>query len=384
MLNDSLNTELSKLNMAGAAINYSLDNNRFIISINGYSDKIIEVIRLAASNLVQNDFSNKRFESIKQDLQDTLENYKNKKLYDLAYSDAQFVLYPATFHPELALAALKSINLEEIIHIKNTILSSYVHESFIYGNVSQQEALGLQYAFFSSIPVNKNPNPVNIAKEPYIKLSQDKDYVWFVNPSNTDSNSIVTIYQASQIGYKARGMAALLAQLIQPEIYSQLRTKEQLGYVVGVAPQRHLDSTGLLFYIESPKAIPSYLLGRLENFLKEYQSTLTNMSQETFDVNKRSLIHTLRVRPKTFTTQSTDYINNIVDGQYEFNSQADIADILEKTTKEDVLKFYHDLLINHLSIRRLISSTPDKSFRNSPNKSVITDLKEFQKAAELY
>jgi secreted Zn-dependent insulinase-like peptidase len=90
------------------------------------------------------------------------------------------------------------------------------------------------------------------------------------------------------------------------------------------------------------------------------------------------------VRPKTFTTQSTDYINNIVDGQYEFNSQADIADILEKTTKEDVLKFYHDLLINHLSIRRLISSTPDKSFRNSPNKSVITDLKEFQKAAELY
>ena len=384
MLTDALNTEASRLNMAGTSISYSLDNNKFIITINGYNDKIITAVTLAANVLVQNSFSLQRFQSIKEDLQDVLNNYKNKQLYNLAISDVQFLLYPETFTPDSSLAALEHINFEEIIYIKNALLDQFIAESFIYGNVSKTEAMQLEHTFLQAIKINTTSDPVTVSNEQYIKLPKNKDYLWFINPAKNEANVIAAAYQSPHLGLKARGMSALLAQLIQPAIFAQLRTKEQLGYVVGVTIQRHLDAPGLLFYVESPHAKSGVLLDRLETFLQNYQQTLANMSQQDFDNNKQALIHTLKVSPKTFTAQATNYFTNIVDGQYKFNSQLEIASVLHTLSKSDLLKFYNELLINNASKRRLLAVSLDPNLSNDHRKIIISDLKEFHQSMEVY
>lgn len=84
---------------------------------------------------------------------------------------------------------------------------------------------------------------------------------------------------------------AVLSHLMEEPCYDQLRTKEQLGYMVWSGLSGTYGIKSLWFVIQSTDRGPAYLENRVENFLELfYTEKLKTMDAETFASNVRFFV----------------------------------------------------------------------------------------------
>ena len=78
----------------------------------------------------------------------------------------------------------------------------------------------------------------------------------------------------------------LFAHLINAPCFDQLRTKEQLGYIVWSFGDMTKGFRTFRIMIQSNNANPNKLNCRIESFLNSFGDFIEKMDDETFNVNK--------------------------------------------------------------------------------------------------
>ena len=79
---------------------------------------------------------------------------------------------------------------------------------------------------------------------------------------------------------KDEALLELLCQLLSEPSFDQLRTKEQLGYIVNTATTITGQTSFLRIIVQSNSQDPEYLDERIEKFLISYRDTLKNMTED--------------------------------------------------------------------------------------------------------
>ena len=116
-----------------------------------------------------------------------------------------------------------------------------------------------------------------------------------------------------------RAKVQMLDQILHEPCFDQLRTKEQLGYIVYCGYYTSFTTHGLYFTIQSEKTA-TYLDSRIENFLETMATTLAEMSSEEFEKNKRSLVDKLLEKSKDLEQESNKHWGHIDNEYYAFDS----------------------------------------------------------------
>jgi len=80
-------------------------------------------------------------------------------------------------------------------------------------------------------------------------------------------------------------------QFISEPFFSDLRTAQQLGYVVHSNNSVHRDRLIALFLIQSPTKCSEYLVKATNKFLTEFKQKFDDISDEDFQQQKDS-VHT--------------------------------------------------------------------------------------------
>ena len=75
------------------------------------------------------------------------------------------------------------------------------------------------------------------------------------------------------------------------------------------------------------------------------------MDDETFEINKKSVINNLLEKPKTIYEQKSKYWREIRSSRYQFEREENVAKQLENVKKEDILKFYREYIVNSSNTR---------------------------------
>jgi insulysin len=96
--------------------------------------------------------------------------------------------------------------------------------------------------------------------------------------------------------------------------FDQLRTKEQLGYVVFSGARTTSTTIGYRFIIQSERT-PEYLESRIDSFLAGFEAILEKMSDSEFEGHKRSLI-TKRLEKLKNLDQESGRIWSHIDSEY--------------------------------------------------------------------
>lgn len=112
-------------------------------------------------------------------------------------------------------------------------------------------------------------------------------------------------------------MLSLLVHLIHEPAFDQLRTQEQLGYVVSTGTRIAASAMALGIKIQSTRA-PWFLEERVEAFLEHFHDTLAEMSLEDFEVKKDGLIVKLLERPKNLYEETVSFWGQVREGYYDF------------------------------------------------------------------
>lgn len=142
-------------------------------------------------------------------------------------------------------------------------------------------------------------------------------------PNADDVNSGLTYYchVGNIADAKKRATLMLYANIAREPCFDQLRTKEQLGYIVGSSMWQSIGSMGWRVVVQSERE-PSYLESRVDNFLESLQAKLLSMSEEEFTVHKNGLIAELLEKPKNLGEEASRFWSHISTGYYDFSRRA--------------------------------------------------------------
>ncbi|KAH5619447.1 hypothetical protein HBI51_252370 [Parastagonospora nodorum] len=161
--------------------------------------------------------------------------------------------------------------------------------------------------------------------------------------------------------------------------FNQLRTIEQLGYVVLSGQSSVGTWAGYRILIQSEKDC-RYLERRIEHFLDTFEKTLHEMSEAEFDDHKRAMITKLLRKLNNLSEEDLRLWNHIFSDAYDF-CQADAdAEHVRTLTKEDMVDFYAYYISpssperSKLSVHLQAQSKPKKLHLNEEKNSALAAL----------
>ncbi|KAG0487975.1 hypothetical protein HPP92_006786 [Vanilla planifolia] len=278
----------------------------------------------------------------------TLKNVNIKPLNHSSYLRLQ-VLREKFWDADEKLICLVNTSLSDLEAFIPELLSELHVEGLCHGNLSEEEARKILNIFRNTFPVN--PLPLGLRHQDRVLcLPSGARLVRSMPVKNAlEVNSVVELYfqieQDSGLNSnKLRAIVDLFSNIIEEPCFDQLRTKEQLGYIVECGPRMTYRVLGYCFSVQSSKYNPCYLHTRINDFVCSLQQLLETLDDETFENHKNCLIAAKLEKDPSLSYETGRYWTQIVDGRYLFGMPKLEAEELKTITKVDVMDWYKTYL----------------------------------------
>ena len=98
----------------------------------------------------------------------------------------------------------------------------------------------------------------------------------------------MTYYEVGVQGsdLKAKLTNSIVMQCLSEPFFNELRTQQQLGYVVFSRAVNTRDVLGAQFIVQSPKRSCEYIVNSINDFLLEMRTKMASLTPEEFEVQK--------------------------------------------------------------------------------------------------
>merc|ERR1712039_893891 len=152
-------------------------------------------------------------------------------------------------------------------------------------------------------------------------------------------------------------LAALAGQILGQRFFDELRTKQQLGYIVsGSAYTERFGFVGLRFIVQSEKA-PEEVADRVRMWTASAWVHLQeNVTQAEFVEYRAALLAQLRERPKSLSEEFGRNWSEVASRSLSFKHREVLASHLEQITLADLQRFSAERLQNAPASCILVSS----------------------------
>ncbi|ORZ23200.1 Metalloenzyme, LuxS/M16 peptidase-like protein [Absidia repens] len=346
MLIDSLNEYAYYAEVAGLTYDLASQSNGLLLEISGYSDKLPLLMEKVVDRMKHPEFDAERFKVVK---------HQTEKCYRNFYLDAPF--QHAAYHLTYAIREqmwtcddlakeLVDIDVEEVEHTYTEFLSHLHIEALVLSSIDAEATTTMMQRVESILGPRPLIDSQHVSTRTVI-LPWGHSYVHKLPVHDKDDvNSAIEMYlQVCDVtDVKLRTQLSLMAQIAQEPCFNQLRTMEQLGYIVISGVRRHVGMGGLRFIVQSERDTV-YLENRIMDFLETtLADILTNMTDADFTSQVASLIADKKEKFNNMGQEGGKYWAEIESGYYEFDDiDKDVAELLT-LNKTDLIDFYHTYL----------------------------------------
>ncbi|DBA00232.1 TPA: hypothetical protein N0F65_007876 [Lagenidium giganteum] len=339
-----------------AGMDYSLSfNSRAIeLYVGGFSHKLpLLLFKIVEQMLAMTkpDFSYTEavFERMKDRTKRMYQNFFLEEPYQHAMYATNLLLESTKWSVEEKIEAINAVKLKDLVLHAQVLFQQLFVETFFYGNIETAGAHSLladvlkHFEFgdkvFPLLPSQNNrPRIVQLAPETeYAFLRRE----W--NPENCNS-AICSIYQLGEESIELRARLELFAHMIKEPCFNQLRTQEQLGYLVFSGAMREEGIEYFRVLIQSDVASPTVLDQRIELFLTTFRGVMVQMAPKLWSKNVQAVVKALVEKPKRESEEFMRSWREIAHETFVFDRRHRVAAIVETLQKADLLAFYDEFI----------------------------------------
>jgi len=196
----------------------------------------------------------------------------------------------------------------------------------------------------------------------------------YTAPNPAERNSACEVYL--QVGMDEGDswlLLALLATLLDQPFYSELRTKQQLGYIVQSSVTESDGVRALVLSVQSSVLPPPQVEERIDTFLRSFRDTLAALSDAELDAYREALAVQATDVDKRLGQQAGRLWSEIVQRRYDYGRPWRTASRVRKVTRQQLLAFYDRVLAPGApETRRLATHVFDQ--KGSPPSLVLDPL----------
>ena len=330
---DRLNSETYPAYLAGLSFSLGVGSSGFGVAVSGYADKQLPLLERILKELHEHEIDADRFTVQKAELiEDWLNTQQDRPFRQtMARLDSQLRAdsWPAT---ELA-AALEEVQVADLYAFRQRALAEVGVLAMLHGSVTTEDAEALAGSIRSAVTVADierfRPSVRDLVQAEVDELAVDHN-----------DAALVLYVQDEDESWASRARSSLAVTILQPQYFHELRTEQQLGYIVGMTNQTIAQRGGVTFIVQSPSAPVAQIEAATIEFMDQQIEAFANTTEAELAEHKAGLINRLLESPKNLSERSSRYWADLNNAYWTLDSREQIAAEVEKLTVADIQAMY--------------------------------------------
>ncbi|CAG8885895.1 unnamed protein product [Penicillium nalgiovense] len=328
LVRDSLDEYSYDAELAGLDYHLSANILGLDISVSGYNDKMSALLEKVLNTMRGLVINQDRFDIIKERLMRAFRNAEYQQPYYQVGDYTRYLLAERSWVNEQYLEELEHVECKDVVNFFPQLLEQTHIEVLAHGNLYKEDALRMTDAVEKilggrSLPPSQWYLRRNMTLPPGVNY-----YYLYIGLFSDDV---------------LRSKLQLFAQLTDEPAFDQLRSKEQLGYVVWSGARYNATTLGYRVIIQSERTA-HYLESRIETFLREFGPILEKMPEEEFEGHKRSVVNKRLEKLKNLSSETGRYWSHVGSEYFDFLQHETDAANVRTLTKADLVAFYRQYI----------------------------------------
>mmetsp|Transcript_15952 Transcript_15952/g.22803 ORF Transcript_15952/g.22803 Transcript_15952/m.22803 type:complete len:909 (-) Transcript_15952:68-2794(-) len=334
--------------MASLHCNFQPSKYGIEIHLSGFNHKLHLLLKMVVAEIrtIQSNLTSEVFTRIQDKLFQQYQEFFFSQPYSHASYAADLALERSKFSIEKKIEALQLISVERFIEFSMSFLTDIQLEILVHGNVSRIEGAEIAATLIDGFKLK--PNMAIQPLQKVIKLNSTQEYLLRLPEFNgADTNSaLATLYQIGVIDIETNATLAFLHHLVKEPSFNELRTQEQLGYIVFTTIKTNGNNVkSLMFLIQSDVYSPVFLDARVEAFIDRFRAKLVGMPHEEFQANINAVVDLFLEKNKNLGEETSQYWSEISNQTYLFKRYQLIAEFVKTKMSLDILLGFFDSFI---------------------------------------
>ena len=376
-LTDSISAAVGDAGLAGVEYKRELSTEGYKFTVSGFGDSPARFAQFFAQQLRTYQITPQRFDAMKELALRAIKSYGQTEAFQLAQDRRDALTREFQFLPAEQLDTVENATPASVNLFAKRYFSRGRLEVLIHGNLAPEEAVSVTRDIATTVDTKAVPDSALVRRR-HLRIAANENVLDAGRIAGVNS-AIVMDYQFKDESPATRAAALVLGSFMNQPFYAELRTKQQLGYIVGSASTASLRQRFFTFTIQSSDYGPVELRKRAEAFISTMPATLS----ATTDVQWDSLIAGARAnleqKPKSISEKAEMLFAAAYDFDAEWNRRQAALAALDKLTKEQAVSILTEVLSGPDLRRRTVMLHTDNHAEHNPVSASFSDRSNWKR-----
>lgn len=357
-LRDALEPALADAALAGIEFTLASSLEGVNLTVTGYGDSPVRFATYLAGQLRSFAVTSERFESLKEVALRGLRSYAQTEAYQLARDRRDAITREFQFLPDELIARTSTATWPEVQAFAQKFFARGKLEAVVHGHLAPDAAVAATRDIAARLGAAPVP-AADLLRRRHLAIAPGENIVdaGLINGVNA---AFVRDYLLPDDSPATRAAAVVVANFFGDPFYSELRTKQQLGYIVGSSSAASLRQRYFTFVVQSSGYAPNELQQRAEAFIATLPAALAAVTDAQWATLIAGARSTLEEKPKSIGEKAGLFFANAFTYDGEWDRREATLAALDQLTKEQAVALLTAALDPTKSRRRTILLHSDK------------------------
>jgi len=344
LLADKLDPVRQQAVQAGLGFAIQSSDEGLSIQLFGYDEKLPALLEQLLKAIADERVDSQRFSRLKRIYAQELANSRHALPFQQVMQAVLRSVAEGVYSPKVLYEAVALLTPEKLQAYKQQFLQKLEVEMLTLGNLTEAESRKMAEELKQIL---LSQSTLTAVKEPATLLPQQDRVREILYPVAHPDAVVIEGFMGAETDADSWARWNLLSQLIKGPFSTELRTKQQLGYVVLADAFSQRNNPGLILVVESSNTPAGEVAKRMAAFRQAFGSYLSTLDSKSFETAKAGLIAILSRKDTSLADRTGRYLSNLLRKQRSFDFDREVAAAVKKLDLQTLVKFYQEEILAH-------------------------------------
>jgi len=328
---DALNETAYTAREAGLNFNLSAALEGVQLSVDGYDESTTRLLEAIATNLVDFKVSPERFAAIKDKLVRELSNFPRADAYQILIETRRSTMREFYFRPDEQLPVAQGVTLAAVQEFARRLYAHGKLEALVHGNVTAAAAVADARRFGAALKTTGVPDADLLRRR--LLTASPGESVRTSEKLIVNNSSYRREYLLGGNSPELRAATLTLANFMGEPFYAEMRTRQQLGYIVFGGAGDEERTSYAYFIIQSGEYPADEVEARADAYIAKLPGLLAAQTDEQWATLIGGVRAALEEKDKAIADRALRFFDLAYNRDANWGRQAETIAALDQLTK---------------------------------------------------
>jgi len=379
-VNEVLNETAYAARQAGLNFGFSADLEGVKMSLSGYDESATRLRDKIAGNLINIELSPERFAALKDKLVQDYASFPRLDAFMIIAQTRRATVREFYYRPDEQLPVAQGVTLEAVRQFAKELYTQGKIQALVYGNVTADDAVAAARRFSSVLQVKGVP-AADLLKRNLLVMQPGESVR--TNEKLVGNNSVYwREYTLGGDSPEMRAATLALGNFMAEPYYTEMRTHQQLGYIVWGGADIEEHTTYAYFIIQSGEHLADEMEGKSEAFIATLPGLLAALPDADWATIKAGVKAKLLEKDKTVAERAARFFDLGYNQDADWGRQEETLKALASLTKARAGEILSQALAQSSRMERTYLGFARQHEPATPPATTFTDRREWKQTRQ--